>query len=61
MKIGDYVKYDNDLWEITYIDDVSEKDDYYLLICRTADELPLWVKADNNIIKTNLSQLTFEL
>jgi hypothetical protein len=61
MNIGDYVKYDNDLWELIYIDDVSEKKDLYFLSCRTSERINTWVSEDEEITKTNLSQSYFEL
>jgi hypothetical protein len=61
MKIGTYVKYDNDLWELLYIDDVSEKKDLYFLSCRTSERNNLWVSEDEEITETDLSQSYFEL
>ena len=61
MKIGTYVEYDNDIWELIYIDDVSEKKDLYFLSCRTSERNNTWVSEDEEITKTNLSQSYFEL
>ena len=69
MKIGDYVKYDNKLWEIIRI--LSRKEqtcdmfpnglpDYYLLNCVSQDLPQQWIGADV-VEKTNISQLYFEL
>ena len=61
MKIGDYVKYHNQLWEITSIEDtIGGKMFYYKLNCRTADEPDIWV-GSNLIEETDISQLYFEL
>jgi hypothetical protein len=58
MKIGDYVKYDNDTWEIIYRDEVSTN--YYGLSCRTSEREDEWAYG-HYLTETNLSQLHFEL
>ena len=69
MKIGDYVKYENKLWEIVRI--LSRKEqtcdmfpnglpDYYLLNCVSKDLSQQWIGADV-VEKTDISQLYFEL
>ena len=59
MKIGDYVKYDNDLWEIISVDKV-DNEPFYLLYCHTTDRSNVW-KTISHLTKTDISQLTFEL
>ena len=61
MNIGNYIKYDNDLWELLYIDDVSEKKDLYFLACRNSERVSIWISEDEEITKTNISQSYFEL
>ena len=61
MNIGNYIKYDNDLWELLYIDDVSEKKDLYFLSCRTSERVSIWISEDEEITKTNISQSYFDL
>lgn len=58
MKIGDYVKYDNDVWEIIHKDEVSTN--YYGLSCRTSDRKNEWTHG-HYLVKTNMQQLYFEL
>jgi hypothetical protein len=71
MKIGDYVKYDNDVWEIIRVDAgrrksfISEKfpngfPDEYLLNCKTQELPDKWV-SEKLVTKTSLSQLYFDL
>jgi hypothetical protein len=75
MKIGDYVKYHNQLWEITsieghlpvtclgagsWVDTIGGEMFYYKLNCQTADEPDIWVGSDL-IEETDISQLYFEL
>jgi hypothetical protein len=61
LTIGDYVKYDNSLWEIIDINNLNPKEIYYRLSCRSFDIAePIWVM-DNQIEETDLSQSYFEL
>jgi hypothetical protein len=61
MKVGTYVKYDNKLWEIIGSNNLSPKEIYYRLSCRSFDiKEPIWV-TDNQIEETDLSQSYFEL
>ena len=64
MKIGDYVKYDNNLWEIIRIDAGKRKTftfpDELLLNCKSQDLPDKWV-SEKLVEETNLSQSYFEL
>ncbi len=60
MNIGDYVKYDNDLWELIYIDDVSGNKDLYFLSCRTSERNSIWVSEDE-AERTEYKQLHLDL
>ena len=61
MKIGDYVKYDNDTWEIIDINNLNPQEGYYRISCRSSDiKESVWTM-DTEIKETNLSQLYFEL
>lgn len=63
MKIGTYVKYSNDVWEVIYKEAVSDGGvllDYYQLSCRTSERKNEWAYG-HFLIKTSLSQSYFEL
>jgi hypothetical protein len=61
MNIGDYVKYDNKLWEIVFIEaTIGGVSFYYKLNCKTNDEPDVWVM-NNKVEETNISQSYFEL
>lgn len=61
FSIGDYVKYDNKLWEIIDINDMNKLEIYYRLLCQSHDIIkPVWAM-DTQVKKTDLSQSYFEL
>lgn len=64
MKIGDYVKFDNKLWEIIRIDAGKRKTftlpDELLLNCKSENIPDKWL-SEKMVEKTNISQSYFEL
>jgi hypothetical protein len=58
MKIGTYVKYDNNLWEIIDINNLNPKEIYYRLSSRSSDITePVWAM-DNQVEETSKQQTT---
>ncbi len=57
MKIGDYVKYSNHIWEIILIEETNNQT-YYKLECKSDNLDQIWV-VSTLIQETETSQLYF--
>lgn len=61
FSIGDYVKYDNQIWEVIDVNSMNKLQIYYRLSCRSLDiSEPIWA-IDLQVEETNMSQLYFNI